>query len=204
MVKKTIAKKKAETLFPEAKGTAQPSVSAAAALSFLKDTRGVTTWSPRLMTETLKISPKEAKQVLAILELQGYVKPAGKNEWMTTIAGEGVSGSKQPRYTPKRIEEALASLRSQIADVNRDSTAPFKITDAVAFGDFQSDRARVQSADVGILMVRQGGDSDDSESAKEHTAREEFLKERVGKTALLHLRPFEAWMRVRTHRNLLS
>lgn len=156
------------------------------------------------MTETLKISPKEAKQVLAILELQGYVKPAGKNEWMTTIAGEGVSGSKPPRYTPKRIEEALESLRSLIADINRDSKAPFKITDAVAFGDFQSDRTRVQSADVGIRLVRRTDAGDDPESAREHTAREEFLKQRLGKTAVLHLRPFETWMRARTHQDLLS
>jgi hypothetical protein len=203
MARKTSPKRKTASLFPEAKGAAQPSIPAAAALSFLKDTRGVTTWSPRLLAERLKIRAKEAKQVLAILELQGYVKAAGKNEWMTTVAGEGVSGSKPPRYTPKRIEEALRSLRSRIADLNRDSKAPFKITDAVAFGDFLSDRARVQSPDVGIQLVRRTSASD-SESATEHTAREEFLKQRLGKTAILHLRPLERWMRARTHRDLLS
>jgi hypothetical protein len=202
---KTDAKRNSKpTLFAEPKGIPSPSVAIAAALSFLKDTRGITTWTAGLMTEILRVSPKEAKQALAILELQGYVKPAGKNEWMTTIAGESVSGSKDPRYTPNRIEDALASIRNGIKEANHDAKAPFKVTQAVAFGDFLSDRSRVQAADVGIELVRRARAENAPESATEHRAREEFLKERLGKTTVLHLHPFESWMRARTHRDLLQ
>ena len=104
------------------------------------------------MADSLKISLSDARKVIPVLELQGYVKPAGA-EWMTTLSGETVSGSKPPRYTPARIEDALTSLRSRIAKINRDSKAPYKIAEAVAFGDCLSDRARVQSADVGIQLA---------------------------------------------------
>lgn len=208
MAPKRVPKAKTASLFPEPKVSAgsktstQPSVPAAAALSFLKDTRGITTWTTRDMAETLQIKPKESSHVIAILELQGYVKRAAKNEWITTIAGEGVSGSKLPRYTPEKIGAALASLKDRIAEANRDSKAPFKITEAVAFGDFLSDRTRVQAADIGIELVRRSPVDDSPESHQEHMAREEFLKQRLGKTPLLHIRPYEPWMRARSHRAL--
>jgi hypothetical protein len=200
-------KEKARSLFPEPKGISLPSVPVAAVLSFLKETRGLTTWPARLMADTLKINLKDAKQIISILELQGYVKPAPKDEWMTTIAGESVSGSKPPRYTRKRIDDALASLHSRIAEANRDSHAPFKIAAAIAFGDFLNSPPRVQAADVGVHLQRRKpleNSPDSTDSTKEHIARDRFLKERLGKTTLLHLRPFEDWMRIRTHRNLLG
>lgn len=208
MAAKRVPKAKTASLFPEPKASAasqssaQPAIPAAAALSFLKDTRGLTTWTAREMATTLQIKPKETSRIIAILELQGYVKSTGKGEWMTTIAGEGVSNSKPPRYTPEKIDAALASLKDRIAETNRDSRAPFKIAEAVAYGDFLSGRARVQAADVGIELVRRTPVGDSPESHKEHVAREEFLKQRLGKTPLVHIRPYEPWMRARTHRAL--
>jgi len=64
---------------------------------------------------------------------------------MTTPAAESVSGAKPPRFTRESVEQAVESLRERIKQVNRDSKATFKITDAVAFGDFLSDRPRVQA-----------------------------------------------------------
>ena len=41
--------------------------------------------------------------------------------------------------------------------MNKDAKAAFRITDAVAFGDFLlTDRTRVQAADVGIGLIRRG------------------------------------------------
>jgi hypothetical protein len=45
--------------------------------SFLKETRGMTSWTARDLAKSLKISPTAAKQALAILEMQGYVKSTG-------------------------------------------------------------------------------------------------------------------------------
>ena len=208
MTPKRVSKAKTASLFPEPKIpaerklAAQPAVPAAAALSFLKETRGVTTWTVRDMASTLQIKPKETGQVIAILELQGYVKPAGKNEWMTTLHGESVSGSKPPRYTPEKIDAALASLKDRIAEAHRDSKAPFKITEAVAYGDFLAGQTRVQAADVGIELVRRVPVDDSPDSHTEHVARQEFLKQRLGKTPLVHICPYEPWMRTRSHRAL--
>src|SRR5579863_2212144 len=133
---------------------AKASVSAAAAFSFLKETKGLLTWTPSDLAKSLKISLAQAKQVLAALQMQGYIKPHATGEWLTTLAGETVSGAKTPRFTPEGIEEALANLRSRIKLVNQDSKSPYKITDAAAFGDFLSGQARAQAADVGIQLVR--------------------------------------------------
>ena len=45
-----------------------PSLSAEAALSFLKDTKGTLTWSPRDLADALKINRREAEQALAFLK----------------------------------------------------------------------------------------------------------------------------------------
>jgi hypothetical protein len=176
---------------------------AAKALSFLRETRGLPKWTTRDMATSLKISAADAKHVLAILELQGYVKPAGADEWLTTLAGGDVSGSKTPRYTSERVEQALTDLRSRIAEINRDSSALYRITEAVAFGDFLRQEPRVQSAEVGIKLTRQDPDTARSGSAEEHKTQRAFLKQLQGRGAVVHVRPYEKWMSDRTHRDLL-
>lgn len=91
------------------------------------------------MAESLKIGRGDAKRVIAILGLQGYVRPAERDGWMTALAGEKVSGSKLPPYTRERVQTALFLLRRRISETNHDPRARYKITDAVAFGDFLRD-----------------------------------------------------------------
>jgi hypothetical protein len=181
---------------------AKASVLAAAAFSFLKETKGLLTWSLNDLAKSLKISVAEGGQVLAALEMQGYIKPHGRDQWLTTLAGETVSGAKSPRFTPESVEEALAALRSRIKLFNQNSQTPYKITDAVAFGDFLSGQARAQAADVGIQLVRRKSEGGEH-SKKEQVARLAFLKQLRGKTQMLNVRPYEEWMGSRTHRSLL-
>src|SRR5882762_4051459 len=129
-----------------------PAIPAEAALSFLKDTKGALSWTARDLANALKINRREAEQALAFLQAQGYVQPArksasrGDQQWMTTPAGETVSGAKPPRFTPESVQQALTALKDRIRDNNKNRQAPYRITDAVAFGDFLlPDRARVQS-----------------------------------------------------------
>jgi hypothetical protein len=187
------------SLFP-AKKTEVPSIPAEKALSFLRETRGVTTWTARDMADSLKIGVVDAKRVIPILELQGYVKPTGTNEWMTTLSGEDVSGSKPPRFTRERVAQALDDLGRRIAEMNRDSKAPYKITDAVAFGDFLTDRPRVQAAEVGIRLERRGSGAGDAGNGVQ---QRDFLRQLHGKGGVLQVRLYEPWMRERTHRSLL-
>jgi DNA-binding transcriptional regulator YhcF (GntR family) len=178
---------------------------AAALLNFLKETRGATNWTSRDLAKSLKISPAAAKRALPILEMQGYVKPSGsKDQWMTTPHGETVSGSKFPRYSRATVERSLASFADHLKRINQDSSAEYKIADAVAFGDFLSGRARVQAADVGIRLQPRNATGHHPHFASERSRQEAFLKQLRGKTPLLNLQPYAEWMRARTHRSLLG
>ena len=181
-----------------------PSLSAESALSFLKDTKGTLTWSTRDLAETLKTNRREAQQALALLQAQGYAQPArGTDQWITTPAGEIVSGAKPPRFTRESVEQALVALKDRIKQSNRNPQAPFRITDAVAFGDFLlPGRARVQSADVGIRLVRRGASPSEPRSASDAQAERKFLRDLRAKSALLTIRPYADWMRRRSHRDL--
>jgi hypothetical protein len=180
-------------------------IPAEAALSFLKDTKGALTWTIRDVAATLNINRTDADRVIALLQAQGYVQSAPANgEWMTTPSGETVSGAKPPRFDRTSVEGALASLQERIKQMNKDAKGLFKVTTAVAFGDFLvKDRARVQAADVGVELSRRGDRLGDFQSAS--GAREErvVLRELRTRTALLLLKPYADWMKSRSHRNLL-
>jgi hypothetical protein len=180
-----------------------PSLPIAAVWSFLKDTRGAISWSAQELAKSLKISAVEAQRVAEILQLQGYIKQQGTGEWITTISGETISGSKTPRFTPERVENALSSLSKRIKEINQDSQAKFKITKAVAFGDFLDGRARVQAPDVGIQLVRREPDAAAAGAAREHSAERAFLKLLRGNTAILNIQPYQEWVSDRPHRRLL-
>jgi len=184
---------------------------AEAALSFLRDTKGSVNWPLRELWQTLNISREEAERVVALLQIQGYVQPEAhkSSEWITTPSGETVAGAKVPRFDRATVEAALTALRQRIEDVNSDRAAKFRITQAVAFGDFLArDRARVQSVDVGIELTREGRKKTSDEISTPHSAieaREEqkFLRELRGRSALINLRRYAEWMGTRTHRKLL-
>src|SRR5713226_6688217 len=195
-----------------------PSLPAEAALSFLKDTKGTLAWSACDLADALKINRREAEQALAFLQAQGYVQPArraepahqkgsarGADQWITTPAGETVSAAKPPRFSRESVEQALSALKERIKRSNKNPQELFRISDAVAFGDFLlPDRARVQSADVGIRLARRGASSSEPRSASDAQAEHKFLRALRAKSALLTLRPYAGWMRHRSHRNLLA
>jgi hypothetical protein len=181
-----------------------PPIPAEAALTFLKDTKGALTWSAGALAETLKTGRREAEQVIALLAAQGYVQRAsGTDDWMTTPAGESVAGAKSPRFTRENVEGAVESLKERIKQVNADAKAAFRITEAVAFGDFLlSDRPRVQAADMGIGLTPREEAASEPRSAPAAKAERQFLRQLRGRTALVHIRLYADWMSKRSHRNL--
>jgi len=64
------------------------------------------------------------------------------------------------------------------------------ITEAVKFGDFLHDAARVQAADVGIRPMPKS-EATAIPSVTEHAVELDFLKQLRGKTARLHVVPYE-------------
>jgi hypothetical protein len=196
---KSARKKKAPAVAtPDAKPSlgSMPNIPVAAVFSFLKDQRGALSWTLRDLTQTLNISEQDARGVLAILKLQGYVSETSGNELLTTASGETVSGSKPPRFTSESVDGAFSGLSDRIAANNSDRNTDFKITQAVAFGDFLSGRANCQAADVGIALTAR-------EPASGRDPVNYFLKQLRGKSRFLNLRPYEPWMRQRSHRSLL-
>jgi len=188
---------------PKAADSVLPSIPTPAVFSFLKQTRGAITWSGNDLARISHLTPEEAEQILAILEIQGYTqKGRDTDEWSTTQSGEVVCGSKFPRFSRDSVEQALATLKDRIAAVNRNSHAEFKIREAVAYGDFLTGRPQVQAADVGIELVRRT-----KQPLQGATVRDEqelsFLKELRRRSPLLNLHPYEKWMSTRTHQKLL-
>jgi hypothetical protein len=179
-----------------------PDVQVAAVFSFLKDTRGILNWTVRDMAETLRISAAGAREVIPYLSMQGYVRGHG-SEFETTTAGEAVSGSAPPHFLPKSVEDALAALTERIKQSNRDSHSAFLVKKAVAFGDFLLGGARVQAADVGVLLAPRGH-ADNSGGPVGQRAREnEFLKKLRGRVTQFRLVAYAEWMEARTHRKLI-
>jgi hypothetical protein len=177
------------------------SISPAEAFSFLKETAGLVNWTARDFAKSLNIPLTTAEQVLPILQMQGYVKPDGSH-WITTMQGELVSGSQKPRFRLDAVEQAIQHLAHLIKVVNQDRKSDYRVTEAIAFGDFlRKTSSRVQAADIGIgLQLRRNKDA----SAKNHKSEEAFLKHLRGRNPMLNLRPLEDWMTRRTHRDLLS
>jgi hypothetical protein len=200
---------RATNALPKESATARrpepPSIPAEAALSFLKDTKGAVTWTVLELAHTLNITRADAGRAVALLQAQGYVQPAHVNgEWMTTPSGETVSNAKAPRFARDSVESALAALQERIKQVNKDAKATFKVTAAVAFGDFLvKDRTRIQAADVGVQLSRRGDRASDLQSASDAREERAFLRQLRGRTALLVLRPFADWMKNRSNMNLL-
>ena len=187
-----------------ARSAKQLAIPAAALFSFLKETRGITNWATRDLSKAFKLSRGDATDALAVLEMQGYIKSAGaKGHWLTTEAGEVVSGSKFPRYSRESVEQSLGAFADHIKRVNEDQSAEYKVADAVAFGDFLSGRARVQAADVGIRLAPRNPAAQDAASAGEREKQETFLKQLKGKSPLLNMQPYAEWMSARTHRRLV-
>jgi hypothetical protein len=62
----------------------EASLPGAALVSFLKETKGVTTWTVCDLTKFLNTGAATGKQALPILEMQGYVKPTGSKRKMNT------------------------------------------------------------------------------------------------------------------------
>ena len=182
-----------------------PPLPAAAVLSFLKDTKGLLTWTTHDLARALNVSIKEAEQILPVMELQGYVKPSGssRTEWLTTPAGEVVSASKPPHFSRATVEKTLANLADRIQVFNKDVKSPFKATRAVAFGDFLSGRPQVQAADVGIELTRRRPEPNAILSASQQSLQRKLLQQLKAKTPLVNLRPHEEWMSRRSHRDLL-
>lgn len=179
-----------------------PDVAAAAALNFLKETKGALTWTTQAFARGVGINVGVAGAALAVLQMQGYVKPGEhQDEWMTTVDGDAVSGGTSPRFSAAAVRQALDDLRARIKAVNQNTKAEFRVASAVAFGDFLADESRAQAADVGIELVSRGASK--TRKPKPRARERAFLKLLRGGKQLVRLVRFEPWMKERAHLRLI-
>ena len=182
----------------------QAGLPAAEVVSSLRDTRSSPTWTEKEFAGVLNLSSEEVKQTLPVLQLAGYIESLAHGKWRTTEQGQLVGGGKAARFTQKSVEQALSDLKERIQAVNADEAESHRITRAVAFGDFLGERVRVQAAIVGIELKQRSATEDNNHQTVTARAEENsFLKRLRGRSAILHLKPYEPWMSHRSHRDLL-
>jgi len=185
---------------------AVPDIAAPALLSFLKQAAAEPAWDAQRVAHVLEVKAADVPQIVATLEMLGYVEPAPgkKGSWRNTASGNAVAGAKPPRFNHDSVLEALAELRERATQMNADAAAPFRVSELVAFGDFLDENAKAQAADVGVGLARKEREAGEVETAVEHKREEDVLTALRGKSSLLHLHPIEDWMRKRRHRNVLG
>jgi hypothetical protein len=134
-------------------------------------------------------------------------KACGAHPPNTQMANHGARlgcfWAKTARFTREAGEQALSDLADRIQTNNYDPSSEYAVSEAVALETFYpiSREFRLPMSGSGLLHKRLI--QSDSGSAVEHKAEEGFLKQLRGKTAVIHIQPFEAWMSARSHRKLI-
>ena len=180
-------------------------VPAAALLSFIKQVSAEPFWDAKRLTSILNANAADAPQITAMLEMLGYAEPVPgkKGAWRNTQAGNIVSGGKPARFNRESVLEALNELRRRAEQMNADPASAYRVTDLIAFGDFLSDRAKVQAADVGVGLRPKQPDQADPATAVEHKRKEHVLADLKTKSPMLQLHLVEDQMQKRSHQDLL-
>jgi hypothetical protein len=108
-----------------------PSVPAGAVMSFLKDTRGLLTWTTRDLSETLSIPGSDAAKVITIMEMQGGT---GRVQSRTT-------GRKRDFVDAERLVKRLVARKLTLSFV---PDAEQRLWRTVTRKKFQLRRARIR------------------------------------------------------------
>jgi hypothetical protein len=176
----------------------QAETEAPAVISFLKEFSAAPPWTADDMARALNIPEAEAEAAIPILQAAGYIEPAATGgRWIATEQADAVSGAKQPRFVRLAIEKAIAGLLDRVREWNAAHRSGTKVARVVLFGDYLSDRDRLQAAEIGVEFV-QGRE----EGAAEKDAERQAIKELKARSAMLNLRVLEPWMVARSHRAL--
>jgi hypothetical protein len=174
-------------------GTEAPAV-----ISFLKEFSAAPPWTAKELARALNIPEAEAEAAIPILQAAGYIEPAATGgQWVATEQADAVSGARQPRFVRPAVEKAIAGLLDRVQEWNAAHRSGMKVARVVVFGDYLSDRDRLQAAEIGVEFA-QGGE----EGVAEKDAERQAIKELKARSAMLNLHVLEPWMVARSHRAL--
>ena len=164
-------------------------------MSFLKEWASGGPWTTNDLAASLRISTEEANTAVPVLQLAGYLAPAGSGKWRVTTQGAAVAGAQRPRFKRTSVERAIQAFKERVEALNRDDQAQFEVLQAVVFGDYLSGGEMLQPAEVGVELASRAG----SRSAPEPGGGAEALKRLKARSPMLTVRTMEEWMRSRQH-----
>ncbi len=171
--------------------------SAPAVTSFLKEFSAAPPWTAKDMARTLNVPEAQAKSAVAMLQAAGYIRSAPAGRWATTEQADVVSGAKPPRLTRSSVEKAISALLDRVRARNAAHPSGMNVARVIVFGDYLSDRDRLQAAEIGVEFAHRG-----DRRAAEHEAEQQAVQELKARSAMLNLHVLEPWMVSRTHRVL--
>ena len=128
--------------------------SAAAVLSFLKQSALEPTWSISYFARALGVDAQTAKRTAAELAAVGYIEPIpGKaDNWRNTEAGDTVAGAKEPRLTRATADKAVADFLDRVNHVNADGSSPLRVAKAIAVGGYTTEHQHIQDVEVAVAL----------------------------------------------------
>ena len=112
-------------------------LSAVAAMSFLKETRGLLTWTIKDLQKSLLIGATQAREVIAALGLQAYVKRAENPlEWRSHDKRRAARARTLRASAGKPWRNRSQLCANESSSSIKIAARLYKIAQAVAFGDF--------------------------------------------------------------------
>ncbi len=114
-------------------------------------------WTVECLMERLNVSESEAARVLCELADLGYVETAapgwGEGRWKTTIKGSALGlASAAPPLRRATADRVVQRFLERVRHINADPYYLYRVSKAVVFGSYLSDRERINDVDLGVCL----------------------------------------------------
>jgi len=115
--------------------------------------------SSAYVRDVLACSTDQAKQVVGLLEREGYLSRAGRDEgydlYETTLKGNQLAGANLRPISRATAEKTLQAFMQRVGAVNSNPDYLETITGVIVFGSFLSPSEELGDVDVGIELERE-------------------------------------------------
>src|SRR4030081_2287460 len=123
---------------------------------FLRQSAETPGWTVKDLESLLAIKEADAKQVLATLQMAGYIEPVpgSKTKWRNTQEGNSVakvSAAKSIKRTT--AEKKLKEFIARVKQINDDNAFLYRVDKAVLFGPYLAGEERSKDIDIAISIT---------------------------------------------------
>jgi predicted nucleotidyltransferase len=178
--------------------------------NFLRRYSGGMTFSRAAVGEFFSLTDEEAKQLIQGLETHGLIcwDKRTRAEWyLTTPEGNRLANASAARpITRATAKKALDGLLQRIEVINRDPQFPFRVSAAVVFGSYLSDKDRLGDVDVAIQLACRTDDEAEYERLCDERIRLAYKGGRNlgGALKAIYWPRKEVFLRLKKHSRTLS